>query len=220
MIRLLMDYGIDLSNFGNGGIDRMFSNACGYCDIDTIKFLIESGIKIDCKNSNALNTAIRQNRYEISKFLIENGFDVNAKDGTALMSACNYGYVDLVRLLLENGANVQSNGAFVHKCTMNAHKLEHENTIEILKTLLDYGADVHAQNDLALLTATIYGNSRVVQFLLDNGANIDAFCHPNIKVNKKENYYSTIDILIDHGVDPHALGNFLSNHVKSNPYLN
>ena len=43
-----------------------------------------------------------------------------------------------------------------------------------MKLLLDYGADVHADNDLALRWATKDGHLDVVKLLLDSGADIHA----------------------------------------------
>ena len=46
--------------------------------------------------------------------------------------------------------------------------------LDIVKYLVENGADIHAENDYALIWASNYGHLEVVKYLVENGANIHA----------------------------------------------
>ena len=50
--------------------------------------------------------------------------------------------------------------------------LMYSNNTEVVKLLLDNGADIHALNDFPLRWASRYGRTDTVKLLLDHGANI------------------------------------------------
>lgn len=84
--------------------------------LDTIKFLVENGAKINGgKNQYGLPLPISVmcNRVDVAKYLIEKGADVNlagtsdgSKDSRPLTTAIQSGYFEMVKLLVDNGASV------------------------------------------------------------------------------------------------------------------
>ena len=97
-------------------------------------------------------------------------------DRTPLHYAAEKGYPEIVTLLIENGADANQPG---QKGKNALHLACYFNQIEIVRLLkklsvtLDYNAVDDAGNR-ALHYAFLSGSSRCAEFLLDNGANINA----------------------------------------------
>ncbi len=111
------------------------------------------------------------------KNLVEKGADVNTKNEigrTTLDIACDRKQAEIVGILLENGADVNC------RDDLNATPLilasVHKENIKVLEVLLDNGADIDARDDFgrtALIYAAGFGDTEMVKFLLDKGANSD-----------------------------------------------
>ena len=71
-------------------------------------------------------------------------------------------------------------------------------------SLLDQGADIHANNDLALRLSAQNGHLAVVQFLLEHGANIHADNDLALRLSAKNGHLSVVQYLLDQGADIHA----------------
>jgi len=101
------------------------------------------------------------------KLLLEKGADPNAKsnsDVTALMLAI--GQAEKVRLLLAKGAEVNARSRQGHTALSVA--AGREGSVEVIKLLLDNGADLTVGNVLG--AAARSGDIRVAQLLLERGA--------------------------------------------------
>jgi ankyrin repeat protein len=156
---------------------------------------------------------------------------------TALQIAVDRWFPDIVELLLSHGADVNVShqagcGHAMHIVTSAPVRRESED-IKMIRVLLRYGIDVDFSNDkgrTALHTECAYGGVKIVQLLLQNGAN------PNAKagnhdtplheaVNSSERAFMTreglsqleadltakeraeiVRALIDHGADLNAQG--------------
>ncbi|XP_022091038.1 ankyrin repeat and KH domain-containing protein mask-like isoform X2 [Acanthaster planci] len=97
------------------------------------------------------------------------------EEGESLLSlACSGGYFELAQVLLKMNANVEDRGS-KGDCTplMEAASAGH---VDIVKLLIDYGADVNAQSSAGntpLMYACSGGHEDAVKVLLDHGANIE-----------------------------------------------
>jgi ankyrin repeat protein len=141
-----------------------------------VKFLLERGA-----NPNARLTA--------RGFVLHHNSTGNANligGSTPFMKAASTSDVMLMRMLLEHGADPNL-GTQNHTTPMMAAAGlnwadisslgSEEETIEAMKLMLQHGADVNAFNDLgetALHGAAERGADKVVQFLADQGARLDA----------------------------------------------
>jgi ankyrin repeat protein len=192
-------------------------DAIGEDDFDKVKKLItEDNIDINTKNDkgkNALMYAcdIESGNIELVKYLVEKGIDINAKDNygeTALIYACDIDNFELVKYLIEKGLdintkNYKGDNPLLISCIW-PYIVPIENLIK------EYKADIHVtDNDgntpLHLVFDCEYPEIEIVEFLLDNGANINA------KNNRGENvlryaceHYGIEDIiklLIEKGAD-------------------
>jgi len=76
--------------------------------------------------------------------------------------------------------------------------------LSMVQLLLDRGANVHAQNDIALRLASIDGHAAVVALLLDRGADIHAENDDAIRWAALRGQTAVVSLLIDRGADPRA----------------
>ena len=75
---------------------------------------------------------------------------------------------------------------------------------EIVKTSLQRGADIHANDDEALYLAAKNGNIETVRLLLDRGADIHGWNDGALRWAALNGHTETVKILLDRGADIHA----------------
>lgn len=183
---------------------------------------------------NLLKAAESGNAVEVSSLLAQ-GATVNAKTKdrvTPLMIACYGGYVDVVKLLLDKGADVNakawwgytaliaaSTGALIDLmqpscCFTFKAQLEWERQLrssagraELVKMLLDRGADVNAKDSegATALMMVGYGWIDVAKVLLDKGADVNARDNEGTTVLMKHACDADIvKLLLDKGANVNA----------------
>jgi ankyrin repeat protein len=89
----------------------------------------------------------------------------------------------------------------------------YDGTIDIIKMLLDAGADINSPDGWALQHAAGEGHADVVRLLLDRGANVNACSsHSNmpqgtaLQAAVESGQSDIVDILLEHGADPNLGG--------------
>ncbi|KAJ5067283.1 cyclin-dependent kinase inhibitor 2c [Anaeramoeba ignava] len=111
--------------------------------LDMIRLLIESGIKIDSQNKNgksSLHIAVRGNMYDVVEQFIAYKADINIqnKDGfTPLFIAVQFNFYKIAELLLKNNANFQ---IFTQKLAP-IHLAAANNNPSLVELLIHYGSD-------------------------------------------------------------------------------
>jgi ankyrin repeat protein len=153
VVRYLLEHGADPHAKGNESLQE----ACegGYLEI--MKLLVEYGADPHANNEYVLWWASWNGYFEIVKFLVEEGkADIHCRKSVAFYWAVYFGHLEIVKYLLKSGANPQSRkidfidkeGSIdVSKCLRTFGILPRNIGkkylyIEILKCLLEYGADV------------------------------------------------------------------------------
>ena len=160
-----------------------------------VRLLLESGAHVDTQDmviNGFLMLCCDEGRPDLVGLLLENGGDVNARGEfgfTPLIHAVSH--PDTCELLLEHGADI-------HLLAPLTHAVSHPDTCKLLlehgadihlrdnsertaldialssaeletaKLLLDYGSDIN-EEDYYLTRAAEWGNTEVVEFLLENG---------------------------------------------------
>jgi len=135
------------------------------------------------KLNNSLIDLVRSNNYKEVELLLKYGVNVDFKDNkhgsTALMFAAQKGNIKMVELLLSYGADMYIEN---YKCNMVAFRFavfnDHIETVELLLSY-DTTCDITKYLDNALRVASIKGCIKMVELLLNKGANVNA-------VHKKE----------------------------------
>ncbi len=145
----------------------------GDADAQTARALLSlqsGGADADTRDDDGLTALMYAAIYaggDCVELLLAQGADPNAKSksgATALMLAI--GHADKVRLLLEKGAEVNTKSKQGHTALSIA--AGSEGSAEVIKALLDHGADLSVANVLG--AAARSGDIRVVKLLLERGA--------------------------------------------------
>lgn len=114
-----------------------------------------------------LLTYVKKGEIELIKYAIENGADINYLDInrkiTPLSLAVTKSNYDVAQYLLENGAKfgIKNDDIIIHTIDNNPN-------IDLLKLLIEYGADITTSKSRFLATAAYFGNTEIVDFLLKN----------------------------------------------------
>lgn len=168
---------------------------CAMKSIGLAKLLLEFGADPNATGGEfgtCLMTATQStsgNAKEIIQLLLDKGADINSTYGrffdgvneggffnTALQVACNAGELRRVRFLLVRGADPNKHGEAEHTVLQLAAK---SGWTLIMKELIEYGADVHAQrgeygNALQAAARAFHGSGREpARLLLDHGVDIN-----------------------------------------------
>ncbi|NXM71748.1 TNI3K kinase, partial [Serilophus lunatus] len=197
---LLLKFGADVNASGEVG-DRPLHLAAAKGFLNITKLLMEEGSKADVNAQDnedhvPLHFCSRFGHHEIVKFFLQSSFEVqphvvNIYGDTPLHLACYNGKLDVVKEIIQLSGtesltkeNIFSETAFHSACTYGKN-------IELVKFLLDQnvvsinhqGRDGHT----GLHCACYHGHIRLVQFLLDNGADMNLVaCDPSRSSGEKD----------------------------------
>lgn len=175
------------SSMAQDGSDLI--TAVAYQDLDKIKNLVEAGVDVNYQEESAGTTALimsaMYNFADIARYLIEKGADIsimNKTGHTALMAAAGSSE-DVFDLLAANGADMSvkledGTSAFMLSISgVMSDFVDFGNA----KKLLDNGADVDesftsgpAEGYTCLMMAARNKRPDIVNFLVENGANVNA----------------------------------------------
>ncbi|TQV97270.1 G-protein beta WD-40 repeats containing protein [Cordyceps javanica] len=221
--------------------DHVYSNrdaldmAIGRNHRGIVEFLLESGIR---GYDEGLVVASELGYPRVVDILLEKGAKVNArgKYNTALEAASYNGHKEIVATLLRNGANISlpdEDENTLHNALLGGGRYGNALQVacsrkgcqEIVKTLLEEGADANAQGGVygsALQAASSKeGCLEAVETLLENGADANAqgghYGHP-LQAASRAGYREVVNALIQHGADVNAQGGLHSNALQAASY--
>lgn len=171
--------GLDLVSIAENGFTetaRLLLNECKECNIH------------ECGDL-ALFAASSRGHLAIVDLLVRNGANIHAMSDWALYGACCFGQVKTAEFFLRRGIKIDDECLRIasEKGHKDVVKLLIKNTVlktktlidackggslEVVKLLLENGANIHAYGDEALLTAVVIKHTEIIKFLLANGANV------------------------------------------------
>ena len=76
--------------------------------------------------------------------------------------------------------------------------------LDVVKYLLERGANIHAQDDWALIGSAAKGHLNVVKYLLERGADIHAHYDYALRWNAEEGHLHIVKYLVERGANIHA----------------
>ena len=93
------------------------------------------------------------------------------------------------------------------------------NDVETIKTLVDDGADIHADYDYALRWSAVNGHLDVVKYLVENGANIHANDDFALSWSAESGHLQVVKYLVEHGANFHADDDYAFRQSAKNGHL-
>ena len=170
-------------------------------DEAAVKRVLTDANAQDAEGTPALMAAVLYASADCVKLLLDHGADANARNAagaTALMWATP----DLakVKLLVAAGADVNARSTNLQRTPLLI-AASYPGSVEVLRVLLDHGADIHAKDRNgvhALGRATLSADVGVVRFLVEHG------CDPNepgygSNVRYARQYLPTLEYLLSKG---------------------
>lgn len=124
-----------------------------------VDLLVRNGANIHAMSDWALYGACCFGQVKTAEFFLRRGIKINDE---CLQIASEKGHKDVVKLLMKN--TVLKTKTLIDACK--------DGSLEVVKLLLENGANIHAYGDEALLTAVINKHIEIIKFLLENGANV------------------------------------------------
>jgi ankyrin repeat protein len=76
--------------------------------------------------------------------------------------------------------------------------------LDLVKKLIEQGADIHFNNDRALRSASLNGHLHIVKYLVNKGANIHIYDDEALGDASVNGHLDIVKYLIEQGVDIHA----------------
>ena len=143
--------------------------------------LVRNGASVNLTNNkgeNALMYAAKNNVLEIVKFLVKKGININAQnnDGDNALSYLIHknNNINFIKKLIKRGININSKNKIGNSVLFKA---VNQGTFEIVKLLLENGADINAGNEEILLSINPYSDNykKKIKLLRKSGAKISSF---------------------------------------------
>lgn len=178
-----------------------------YSDEALLGLLIERGADVQAA-TDAGATALLHAAGDPAKVkrLLERGAKVDVRTAlgrTPLLVAATYpGNSESVRLLLKHGANVAEQDPFGETCLTSAAK---RGDAELVKLLIEAGADLVAGGRPPLVWAAEEGNALAVACLLEGGANkVPPIVSAALSSAAARGPAESVRLLLSHGADANA----------------
>ncbi|PVU88529.1 hypothetical protein BB559_005537, partial [Furculomyces boomerangus] len=208
--------------------ESIFSEFCKRGSLKFVKFLVENGTGIngdgeyiDKYDSAPLKLAIENHHFEVANYLIERGADTSEyKDLEIVLSSLgcddspirkkiklSTGKKYALQEASSNGClnivkNLVENGANIHENNEIALKEASENGhLDIVEYLVEKEADIHVDQDWVLGMACKSGHFGIVKYLAKKGANIQARENFALGIACRNGRLDIVKYLIENGAD-------------------
>ncbi|GFR86628.1 poly [ADP-ribose] polymerase [Elysia marginata] len=167
VVEYLLEHGADVHAKDKGGLVPLH-NACSYGHYEVTELLIKHGACVnvaDLWKFTPLHEAASKGKFEICKILLKHGADPNKKnrDGHTPLDLVKEGDQDVADLLRGDAALLE---AAKKGNLARVQKLASEENINC--------RDTQGRNSTPLHLAAGYNNVEVAEFLLENGADVNA----------------------------------------------
>ena len=231
IVRLLLDHGADSNAETRLGLKLLHQVSFGMYEcqdgVRIAELLLTHGAEVDARNKDhwtPLHIACQNGKLEVVRLLLDHGAEVNAETdiGEKPLHKVSYGKyrsqedgVRVEELLLEHGADVNTRRN--DYCTP-LHAASYSGNVEIVRLLLDHGADPEANAEGDMGSKPLHNVScgdyrsqedgeRVTLLLLERGADVNTRRNDHWTPLHIASHLGNIEIvrlLLDHGADPEA----------------
>lgn len=197
-LEYLIDYGtINKKEFLLLGVDiydahlKALNEACAHDHLHIVSFLIEND-HIHSEIEFPLSTSACKGNLSIVQYLME--YDSKHINKALFYGVIN-GHYHVAKYLLENGANPNYNDNMVTVAAIYGH-------IEVVTLLMDYGHDIHRDNDCIFRECCIYDQYNMIKFLLENGVNPDNYNQALLNATSNGRL-KIVELLLEYGANNH-----------------
>jgi ankyrin repeat protein len=168
---------------------------------DLIPYLLDKGATdID----SALCESACSGNIATVRLLLERKADIHTDDDCTLSNAAYCCSIDVMNFLLtQTNYSRDSLSDAIISASGSDHR---DKVIPIISMLLDHRADLHHNEDQALILAAMYNNIETVRFLLDNRADVHARSDYVLIPAAENGNEDIVKLLLDRGVNPHTHG--------------
>lgn len=204
IFHLAIKYNLDL-RFDNDVLLRLNAKRC---KSSVVKLLLENGASenIHFNDDEAFylcseHTASACPDLSTVKLLLDAGANVGARDNAAIKFSIKFSTTDMLKLLMEHGGQISC-----HDITTTLGNIEwfEDGHLEILKYLMALSI-FDAKNSDYLLCAVECHYLELVQFLIDNGANVCANDNAALRLAINKANIDTIVLLLKCGADVNSI---------------
>jgi len=157
-----------LENASRQALEYAFEWASYHGNFDWVKEMLRLGVNIHVNNDVALQMSVQNNHIDVVKYLIINGADINAANSSPLTTACENENIEIVKILLsaksvgpDEKLLCDVHGSYDAALRMAVTK----GNLEIVKLLIEHGADIHVFDDWPLMTATKNNHVEIIKLL-------------------------------------------------------
>jgi len=184
IVQYLVASGLDVNAHDKDGITALHeASVLGHLDI--CKYLLEQGATLEQTSQTgvtALWLASSSGQTKTMEFLLEQGADasIERQNGvTALHTAAVGGHTDSISLLLQHKATPQALDKDGLTPLINAAEKGSTESLQLLLQAVpedervDYVNTISTTGFTALIIASAHGHADAVQYLMDQGANVD-----------------------------------------------
>ena len=162
-----IDYFVKWS--GIQGLNYALEWASYYGHLELVKQVIKAGANPNASNGIALQMACRNGHTDVVKYLIELGMLNNIPDLNILLEVVENRHIEIAKYLLSNENIFGTNLCDIHADHDCALRLAVEmDYIEMIKLLLEYGANPNIFDGYLIESMTNKGNMNMVKLLTNN----------------------------------------------------
>lgn len=190
--------------------------------VEITHLLLEKGANVNIGGGAAggvLQAAAASGHDELVQLFIEYGASIDSSEGlygSALTNACYHGHKSTVQLLLRAGAKMYSDQPLEHNTPLE--EAAEGGYTEIVKILLDAGADVSDTGADRLALHSAVKDKTIFELILNHGANIHASGgrYGNVlQAAAKGGNVEVMAICLDYGVDINKDGGGFGNALQA-----
>lgn len=185
LMKYLLEKGADINAKNDYG-DTALLRAVDEDNLEALKFLLKKGVDINCKNNEGYNpilSAAARGQLEMMKYLLKNGFtlkDKTNRGSTPLIVAAEGNNLNIIKFIIKeyvktNKIDINERNYNGETALMSAARIG-LGRIKVVKYLAQNGADltlIDNEGQTALMLAARYDNPEIVEYLLENNADIN-----------------------------------------------
>lgn len=199
-----------LDHFDLNSCFMYISNICDLWDITTFQKLLTYDVSFThC--TNLLYRSLDLQKYDISLFLLQNGVDISSQERNLFHEAIKLNDADILRALLSLDVCICPEDINIGFLTAVRY-----NNTEMVKLLLEHGADIHIYSDDALRSAVRKSYFEMVVLLLSYGANLHIRDNFALRWAANNGDHKMAALLLEYGADITCISPFAVSWARQN----